>query len=185
MFSKSIDDLRHALSLYHVWLHQAYHEVSSKYKRTILGSIWISGGMVATSLALAIVMGGIQGQILSDILPYVMGGIICFSLSGGYILSEAPDVYISSANIIRNHAYPFTYYSLESLSRTFIIFLHNIVVFYIVLVCLGRLAVPHWSILPALVVVYVNSVLWGSLVSMMAARFSDIRFLLPLIHFTG
>jgi ABC-type polysaccharide/polyol phosphate export permease len=180
MLSKSINDLKRGILLYPTWLHQAYHEVSSKYKRTVLGSLWISGGMVATSLALAIVMGGIQGQDLPDILPYVMGGIIAYALSG-YVMSEAPELFMSAAPIIKNHAYPFTYYSFESITRTFIIFLHNIVVYYIVTAMLMKLTVPHWSILFALVLVYFNSAIWGSLMAMLAARFRDMRFMLPFL----
>jgi len=136
--------------------------------------------MLATSLALAIVMGGIQGQNLPDILPYVMAGIISFTLSG-YIMNDGPEVYMAANGIIKNHAYPFTYYSFESITRTFIVFLHNLVVYYLMLACLGKLVAPHWSILLALVVIYVNSALWASMAAMLAARYRDMRFLLPFI----
>jgi ABC-type polysaccharide/polyol phosphate export permease len=181
MFSKSINDMTRGIGLYRVWLHQAYHEISSKYRRTILGSVWISGAMVATSLALAVVMGGLQGQSLPEALPYVMAGIMCFTLTGTYILNEAPEVYMSSANIIKNHAYPYTYYSFESVSRSFIVFFHNVIALFVALAILGRLSVPHWSVLPALLVVFGNGVVWGSLSSMVAARFRDLRFLLPFV----
>ena len=180
-FQKSLKDMGEGLALYHVWLYQAYHEVSSKYKRTVLGSVWISGAMLATSIALAIVMGGIQGQSLPDILPYIMGGILCFALPA-YILNEAPDVYINSANIIKNHAHPFTYYTFESVSRTFIIFFHNILAFYLVILLLQKAAIPHWSLLPGLVLVFANCVFWGPLISMIASRFRDMRYLLPFLN---
>lgn len=180
MVSKSINDLRRGMSLYHVWIHQAYHELSSKYQRTILGSIWISGAMLASSLALSIVMGGIMKQNLADTLPYIMGGILCFALPG-YLLSEAPEVYMASSSIIKNNAYPFTYYTFESVTRTYIVFLHNLVVFYLALLVLQRLAVPNWTVILSLPIVYINSVVWGTLVSMMAARFRDLRFLLPFM----
>ncbi len=180
MFTKAITDLRRGLSLSHVWTHQAYHEISAKYKRTVLGSIWISGGMVATALALSIVIGGIQGQNLQDALPYVMCGILTYNLTG-YILAEAPEVYMASAYIIKNHAYPFTYYSLESITRTFFVFGHNLIAYYLVLAILQRFAIPDWSIIVALPVVYVNSLVWGTIASMLSARFRDMRFLLPFM----
>ncbi|ESQ82311.1 hypothetical protein AEAC466_18360 [Asticcacaulis sp. AC466] len=138
--------------------------------------------MVATSLALGVVMGGIQHQNLPDVLPYVMAGILAFTLSGTYILNDAPEVYISSSNIIKNHAYPYTFYSFESVTRTFIIFLHNIVAFFIAMLILQRLAFPNWTLFIGLVVVYVNSFLWGTISSMLAARFRDLRFLLPFLQ---
>ena len=135
--------------------------------------------MVATSLALAVMIGGIQRVSLPSILPYVMAGIMSFALSGIYILSEAPEVFMSSSNIIKNHAYPYTYYSFESLTRTFIIFLHNLVVFFIAMALIQALTLPNWTVIPALLVVYANSLVWGGLASMVAARFRDLRFMLP------
>lgn len=180
MFSGAINDLTRGVSLYHVWVHQAYHEISAKYKRTFLGSLWIAGGMVATALALSIVIGGIQGQSLPDTLPYVMCGILSYGLTG-YILAEAPEVLMSSGFIIKNHAYPYTYYAFESITRTFFVFLHNLIAFYITLAILFRLAVPHWSIILALPLVYMNSFVWGTLASMVSARFRDMRFMLPFM----
>ncbi|WP_246050347.1 ABC transporter permease [Asticcacaulis tiandongensis] len=146
----------------------------------MLGSLWIAGGVVATSLALAIMIGGIQGQLIQSVLPYIMAGLLCFSLSS-YVLNEAPEVYMSAASIIKNHAHPYSYYSFESLSRTFFIFFHNLVAFYLMLALVGSLAIPHWSILIAIPVVYANSFLWGSLAAMLGARFRDMRFLLPFV----
>lgn len=180
MLSKSVLDLKRGLSLYHVWLYQAYHEVSAKYKRTFLGSLWISGAMVATSLALAIVMGGIMQVDLAKMLPYTMAGIICFALMG-YVLTDAPEAFMQAANIIKNHAYPYTYYTFEGISRTFVVFIHNIVVFYITVLILRQFVVPHWQIVPALVLVSATMFFWGSMASMAAARFRDLRFLLPFM----
>jgi len=137
--------------------------------------------MVATSLALAIVMGGLQHQNIPDVLPYVMCGIMCYALSGTYIMNEAPEVFMTASNIIKNHAYPYTYYSFESATRVFFVFAHNLVAFYLAMALLGKLAVPNWSLLIALPLVYINSVIWGTLTAMVSARFRDLRFLLPFV----
>lgn len=180
MFSRAIKDLSGGLSLSHVWLYQAYHEISSKYKRTMLGSLWITGSMVFTSISFAIVFGALFGQSLADNLPRIMGGLIGFYLIG-HILTEAPEVYMSNSPIIRNHAYPFTYYSFEAVTRNFFVFLHNIVILEIILVIVQKWAIPHWSLLIGLPLVLFNMFTWGSLVSMLAARYRDLRFLLPYL----
>ncbi len=180
MFSKAIKDLSGGIKLWHVWFYQAYHEISAKYKRTALGSLWIVGSMVFMSVAFSIVTGAVFGQNLKDTLPYVMGGIMAFNLVS-IVLTECPEVYISNSGIISNHAYPFTYYTLESTTKNFMVFAHNLVVFEIILAACQRLAIPHWSILIALPMVYVNLFTWGSLSSMMSARFRDMRFLLPFL----
>ena len=180
MFSKAIKDLSGGLKLWHVWFYQAYHEISAKYKRTVLGSLWIVGSMVFLSIAFSIVTAAVFGQDLKDTLPYVMGGLMAFNMVS-IVMTESPEVYLSNGGIISNHAYPFTYYTFESTTKNFMIFAHNLVVFEIILAICQRLAIPHWSILIALPVVFINMFTWGTLASMMSARFRDLRFLLPYL----
>ncbi len=180
MLSKSYIDLRRGVKLYKVWMHHAWHDVSAKYKRTVLGTLWISGAMIATSIALSIVMGGIMGQDLPSVLPYIMGGILCFALPG-FLLNEAPETFMSSSNIIKNHAHPFSYYIFENVARVFILFINNLVVFYITLAVLGKLTLPNWTVVPAIMLNFLNCVFWGGVVAMAAARYRDLRFLLPFM----
>jgi ABC-type polysaccharide/polyol phosphate export permease len=178
MNSKSIKDLISGLSLWHVWLYQAYHDISAKYKRTALGSLWIAGSMVVTSLSFGIAFGALFGANLADTLPHIMGGFLCYNLIA-YVLQEAPETYLSNSGIISNHAYPFTYYSFEMVAKNVLFFLHNLVVFLIVLVVLQKFSVPHWSIIIGLPVVLLNMLTWGTLAGLISARYRDLRFLLP------
>jgi ABC-type polysaccharide/polyol phosphate export permease len=179
-FGKAFADLNAGARLYRVWVHQAYYGLSAKYKRTALGSLWISGGMVASSLSMAIVFGGIFQQDLKVALPLIMAGIICYSLAV-FPLSEGPEAYISNAVIIVNHAYPFNYFIFESVCRAFFLFLHNIVVFYIAVALTGGLNATHWTIIPGLSLVLCSMFVWSNCAAMFAARFRDARFLLPFI----
>lgn len=164
--------------MYPVWLHHAYYDISAKYKRTFLGSLWIAAGMVATSIALSIMIGGLQRQSLPQVLPYIMGGMLCWAIPGS-LLSEAPELYMGSASIIRNNAYPFTYYAFQGVTRTFILAAHNFVAYSVCMAFLMKLTVPNWSIIPGLILNYVNSFFWCSIFGMVSARFRDVRYLLP------
>lgn len=177
---KAFEDLVAGLRLYKVWSAQAYYEISAKFRRTFLGSLWISGAMVATSMALAIVMGGIMGQDLKTALPYVMSGILCFAIPN-FLLIEAPDIFVAYANTIRNHAYPFSYYVFEKIARVFLLFAHNLIPFLIMMALIQKICFPHWTIILGLIVLYANCYFWGSLVAIAATRFIDLRFLLPFM----
>jgi ABC-type polysaccharide/polyol phosphate export permease len=179
-FGKAFQDLVDGTKLYHVWVHQAYHGISAKYKRTFLGAVWISGGMVASSLSMAIVFGGIFGQDLRVAFPLIMAGILCFTLAV-FPLSEAPEAFMGNATIIVNHAYPFNYFIYEAVCRSFFLFLHNLVVFYLAMGLVGALVLPHWTLLPGLTLVLISMFVWSNCAAMFAARFRDIRFLLPFL----
>jgi ABC-2 type transport system permease protein/lipopolysaccharide transport system permease protein len=180
MLAKALKDLRAGFQLSHVWTYQAYHEISAKYKRTVLGSLWIAGSMVFTSLAFAIVFGAIFHQSLQDNLPYIMGGLMSYGLVA-CVLTEGPDIYLSNTGIISNHAYPFTYYNFEWAFKNLLLFAHNLVVFEISLVILQRLVVPHWSIVIGLPIVVINIFTWGGLISLISSRYRDLRFLMPYL----
>ncbi len=47
--------------------------------------------------------------------------------------------------------------------------------------CNGTLAIPHWSLIPGLLIVTLAMVSWGSVFGMIAARYRDLRFLLPSV----
>lgn len=178
MFTKAINDLTRGLSLYKVWTYQAWHDMSAKYKRTILGSLWIAGSMVTMSLVLSVVFGALLGQDLHTVMPNIMGGILCWGLAA-FMLVEGPDIFMNAGVVIKSHAYPFSYYVFEAAARSFMIFLNNLVVFFIALALLGKLAIPHWTFVPGLAIVFVSMFTWGGVISLVSARFRDLRFMIP------
>jgi len=180
MYSKAIRDLIKGASLYNVWSFQAWHEISAKYKRTVLGSLWIAGGMVALSLSLAVVFGAIMRQNMHDIFPNIIGGILCYGFCA-FILIDSPEIFMGAAGMIKNHAYPYTYYVFESLCRATLMFLNNVIVFFIAIACVGALAVPHWSFLIGFPIVLVTLFTWGTVLGLAASRFRDLRFMTPLL----
>lgn len=178
--NKAYNDLKRGFNLYKVWLYQAYHELSSKYRHTALGSFWIAGSMISTSICLSLVFGVIQGQNLNVVLPYIMGGILVYTMLG-FVLVEGNEVFLGAAGIIKNHAYPFTYYVFESVTRSFLTFCHNLIVFYIALFCVGYFHVPNWSFILGIPIVLVTMWTWGTVAGLAAARFRDLRFMLPYV----
>lgn len=136
--------------------------------------------MVVTSVSLAVLFGALFRQPLQQSLPYVMSGMLAFSLAG-FVLIEAPEVFMSSGAIIKNHAYPFSFYMLHGISKNLIMFLHNIVIFWIIMVIIGGFSIPHWSLLLGLPTVVAFMLTSGCVAGMVASRYRDMRFMLPYI----
>lgn len=180
MYKKAFDDLARGVALWPVWTYQAWHEMTARYKRTFLGTFWLAGSMVVTSIALALVWGGLMNRDLHEVLPYIMGGIMCFSLVA-FPLNEGAELYLGSAGMIRNHAHPFSYYGLETVGKMVLTFAHNLIIFWIVVAFVRALSVPHWTLLLGFPIVLITMFTWGSVLGVAAARFRDLRFLLPYI----
>ena len=177
---KAYKDLRRSLGMYHVWLYQAYYNISSKYKRTFLGSLWISLSYVLYTFGMATLWGALFGRNLHDVLPYVMFGYLIAQFVF-WILNDAPEIFISNSGIIRNHAYPANYYVLEGGARAFMTLLHNLPIALVATAIVGASAVPDWTIIIGLPVVILTVLTWGMVIAMASSRFRDLRFLLPQI----
>ncbi len=178
MLAKVFKDLGAGLGLYYVWIYQAYHDITAKYKRTVLGTFWIAGGMVVTSVSMSVIFGALFHMNLRQALPYIMAGILTFSLTS-YIFYDGAEMFMTSGGIIKNHAYPFTFYAFHTLCKSFFLFLHNLVVYWLFMVIIGAFRIPHWTILLSLPLVLICLFFWGMLSGMVASRFRDMRFMLP------
>jgi ABC-2 type transport system permease protein/lipopolysaccharide transport system permease protein len=177
----ALSDAGRAVGLWHVWAFMAWQDVISKYRRSILGPLWIAGGMVATSLASSVSWGAISGQPLRDFLPFAMGGILIWTHFIAILVSEAPDLFVAAQGSIRNSAFPFMFYVLRFTARSLIVFAHNLVVFWAVTVFVGNPHLPNWQILPGLFVLTLVVLALAPVVGMVSARFRDLRFMLPFL----
>ena len=172
-------DNARALKLWHVWSYLAWQDVISKYRRSILGPLWIAGGMVSTSLAISISLGAMSGQPLREFLPFAMAGILVWTHFIGILISEAPEIFVGAQGSIKNNAFPFMFYVFRFATRSLIIFLHNIVVLFAVMLSVKNVHVPAWQVIPAVFLLTAFMMFTAPIVGMAAARFRDLRFLLP------
>ena len=180
MLSKAINDVVRGLSLYKIWTHQAWHEMTARYKRTALGSFWMAGQMVTTAICMSLVWGALQGVNMHEMLPYITAGILCFSLAG-FIMNQGVEVFLSAAGVIRNNAFPFSYYVFEDMARLTFTFLHNMLIFFVVEACVSAFVIPNWTIFLGLPIVLLTVFVWGSVLGLLGARFRDLRYLIPHI----
>ncbi|HVZ29424.1 MAG TPA: ABC transporter permease [Asticcacaulis sp.] len=180
MYAKAINDLVRGLALYKIWIFQAWHEMTAKYKRTVLGSFWLAGQMVVTSLCLSLVWGLLMGRDMHDILPYITCGVMCFQMIT-FIFNEGPGLFLGSGSMIKNHAWPFSYYVAEAICRIILTFAHNVLIFFVVEACVMAFAIPHWTLLLGFPIVIVAIASWGTVTGMVAARFRDMVFVLPYV----
>ena len=177
---KALQDFKEGLRLWRVWSYFAWVDVTGKYRRSVLGPLWISGGMVSTSLALAIVFGAIFGNPLTEILPYIMSGILAWQLASLPIAGGA-DVFVAAGGVIKSQRFPFWFHLFRFTTRELIVFAHNFIVFYIVVALVRNFNLPHWQVIPALVLVSAFAAVYSCLLGMLAARYRDLRFMLPFM----
>lgn len=177
-FNKAMVDVKNGFLRYPIWIHQAYHQLSAKYKRTVFGTLWISGNFLFMSFSVAFVFSSLFNHDLKVFLPFcLLGNLVGTSFV--WIITEAPDLFMTNSPIIKNNALPFTTYAFEAVCKLLILFLHNLAVYFFVVIIFGIAPIPSWEAIISLILLPIMILPWGVLIGMISARYRDLRFLLP------
>jgi homopolymeric O-antigen transport system permease protein len=177
-FRRAFQDLRDGLERRQLWLHLGWQDIKQRYRRSVLGPIWIT---IATGTT-AVAMGGLYSKLfhleLSEHLPYVTLGLIVWGLISASIL-EGAEVFVANEGLIKQLPTPLSVHVYRLVWRQAILFAHNIVIYVIIAMIFPK---PwKWtdlSVFPALLLIVLNCI-WASLVfGIVGTRFRDIGPLL-------
>lgn len=177
-FIDRMSDIFGALGLWRLWSFWGWLDVRQRYRRTLLGPLWITVTMAMCILATGFVYSYLFEQNIKEYLPYVAVGFILWSLMAGFI-GEACLVFIQNEGFIGQLKLSYLIYPLRILWRYIIIFLHHIVVLVIVLALF--VDIKFSMLLGAtlgLIAVVVNIFWMGLLLGLLSVRLRDLPMLI-------
>ena len=88
-----------ALSAWRLWLRLAWLDVVQRYRRSLLGPLWVTITMSVTIGGIGIVFGNLFGAKPEEYLPYLATGIILWTFYTSLVM-EGANVFVSSDNLI-------------------------------------------------------------------------------------
>jgi homopolymeric O-antigen transport system permease protein len=165
----------------------AWADTRARYKKSILGPLWLTLGNIVSVVGLSLVWASLLGQDMHDFVPSLTIGLIIWQLVAGAI-GEGPSTFIRQASMIRNVATPSWFFVTRALSRQLINLLHNLI---IILGVVWYFDLPMqsatWLTLPGILLVILNLFWMMYLLGLIGARFRDVEYLvnsfLPLLFF--
>ncbi len=167
-------DLLASLRSWRLWSLLGWLEIRQRYARSKLGPFWLTISMGVLVGTMGVVYGSLFGQKLTDYLPMIAIGIVMWGLFSG-IVNEGCNAYIGGANYIRQVHTPRLIYILQAAWRNTVIFAHNFIIVFAVLLIFG---VKSWATLPlfipGLVLFLLNAIWMAALTGLLAARFRDL-----------
>lgn len=173
IFRTAANDLNESLKAWRLWSLLGWLEIRQRYARSKLGPFWLTISMGVLVGTMGVVYGSLFGQKMSDYLPMVAMGIVLWGLFAG-IVNEGSNAYIAAANYIRQVNTPRLIYILQVVWRNLVIFGHNFIIVFLVLLIFG---VKNWEVLPffvpGLLLFLLNSTWMAAFVGLLAARFRD------------
>src|SRR3954471_6328272 len=90
---RAADDLVRGWEQHQLWGHLGCQDIRQRYRRSVLGPIWISITMAVTAIALGVLYAGLFDTNLSEQLPNVLVGFIVWGFISGCIL-EGAEVFV-------------------------------------------------------------------------------------------
>ncbi|MFF0489287.1 galactan export ABC transporter permease subunit Wzm/RfbD [Nocardia sp. NPDC003482] len=175
-FGRAFNDLRGGFAQRELWLSLGWQDIKQRYRRSVLGPFWITIATGVQAAAMGILYAALFNQDLRYYLPYVTVGLIIWNVISASIL-EGSDVFIANEGLIKQLPSALSVHVYRLVWRQFLFFAHNLVIYVIMVPALGLWHHLHWSsllALPAMLLIFLNS-MWVSIVfGIFATRYRDI-----------
>ena len=156
-----------------LWGHLGWQDIKQRYRRSVLGPVWITISMAVTAVALGVLYAGLFGNDLAVQLPYILVGFIVWGFISGCIL-EGADVFIANEGLIKHLPSPLSVHVYRMVWRQSLLFAHNMIVYFVMLLIFPQPL--DWMVLtaiPAFVLLMVNGVWVALLLGIVTTRFRD------------
>ncbi|WP_091066185.1 galactan export ABC transporter permease subunit Wzm/RfbD [Klenkia brasiliensis] len=170
----ALDDLADGWKQRELWGHLGWQDIRQRYRRSVLGPIWISITMAVTAVALGILYAGLFNNDLSVQLPYILVGFIVWGFISGCI-GEGAEVFIANEGLIKHLPAPLSVHVYRLVWRQSLFFLHNLVVYVVMLVIFPQpLRWTDLTAVPAFLLLAVNGAWVALLLGIITTRFRDL-----------
>ncbi|MBM7368236.1 galactan export ABC transporter permease subunit Wzm/RfbD [Gordonia hydrophobica] len=177
-FARGFQDLADGFRNRELWLHLGWTDIKQRYKRSVLGPLWITIATGVTAVAMGILYGALFHMDIEYFLPYVTLGFIFWGFIETTIL-DGSVVFSTNEGLIKQLPAPVSIHVYRNVWRSLIIFAHNVVI-YVIIYAVFRPSLD-WSVIlviPAMGLYILNAV-WVTIVfGIMSTRFRDIGQLL-------
>jgi lipopolysaccharide transport system permease protein len=172
----ALQDLWEGMQKWRIWLMLAYQDVKLRYRRSVLGPFWITISMAITVYSMGYLYGHLFHSNLQTYFPFLVAGMLAWALISSQ-LTELTEAFIASDGLIKQIKLPYSLYIHRVATRNIIIFFHNIVVIIPILAIFHEVAKVNLNtlmLIPGLMLVYVNTIIYGLVLAMICARYRDL-----------
>jgi ABC-2 type transport system permease protein len=190
-WSRAWEDIVEGVKQRELWGHLGWQDIKQRYRRSVIGPLWITLSMAITAIGLGLLYSQLFGAKIPTFLPYITVGFIVWNFILG-CLTEGTDTFIRNEGLIKHLPAPLTVYALRTVWRLTLMFAHNLLV-YVVVVAIywSDLTTPgyvisdggdmqpgiSWSILlaiPAFFLLAINGGWVAILFGIISTRYRDI-----------
>ena len=151
-----------------------WQDVRQRYRRSSLGPLWLTISMGVMITTIGLVFGQIFNSPMHEFFPFLAVGMILWGFMAT-VISEGCTSFIAAEGIIKQLPIPLFVHVLRTIWRNIIILAHNVVIFPIVLLSVGKpLTLVALLSVPGFVLVAANLIWIALILSVVCARYRDM-----------
>lgn len=182
MRSTGTQDLIQGVKLWGIYSYLGYDDIKQRYKRTLLGPLWLVLSNVLLVVFMSIVMSSIFKQNIKDFMPFVATGMITWSFVST-VIAESCSVFIGAESIIKFINMPISISVYRFLVRNFIIMVHNLVILFVIVLLLKQnsITLNILYLLPGIILMIAMSFSVGIIIGLLNTRYRDMQPIVTIL----
>jgi lipopolysaccharide transport system permease protein len=173
--SIAIEEIKAIKKHWLIWYTLGFQDIQLRYRRSALGPLWLTLSTAVMIYSMGFLYGYLFKLDLKTYFPYLATGVICWGLIGS-LIKESSNAYTGSEQYIRNQESFYMIFIMRVIFKNFIVFFHNILAFIpIAFIFKTGLGLNFLWIIPGLLILSVNAILWGAVIGILSTRYRDIE----------
>jgi len=175
---RALSDFRKGFTNVPIWIALGWNDVQGRYNRSQLGIFWASISVLIFVTALGSIYSSLfEIETRAYMLHFILGVVVWNYISG--IVLESGREFVNAADYLISFQVGYFTLLLRVVWRNFVVFLYQMLVFVLLAVYFGQAPKLVWVIVPlALIVITLNALWMGMLMSIFATRFRDLSELM-------
>lgn len=170
----ALSDITSAVRKYSLVGMLGWQDVRQRYRRSALGPFWLTISMGVMIGTIGIVFGQIFNSPMQEFLPFLAIGMILWSFISSTV-TEGCTGFVAAEGIIKQLPIPLFVHILRMIWRNLLILAHNIVIFPLVLLAVGKpLSLIALIAIPGFLLVLINLIWIALILAIICARYRDL-----------
>ena len=170
----ALKDIVEGIVKWRIWSMLAYQDIKLRYRRSVLGPFWLTISMGITVGSMGYLYGHLFHMDLDHYYPFLVSGMLAWSLISTIVLEYTEGF---SDGLIKQIKLPYSLFIHRIACRNIFIFFHNILVMvpiYVIFHHSVKINLNTLLVIPGLLIIYLNAISYGLILSMIGARYRDI-----------
>jgi lipopolysaccharide transport system permease protein len=171
---KSLNEFLDVFLNFEFWVTLAWNDVKARYRRTILGPLWL---VIATGISITcigVVWSFVFKKDVSVYFPKLAVSMVSWMFISTMI-SESTHTFIFSRKIITNLPINVFLFPLKLVTRNLIAYFHNLIIVFLVFLFFQKpIGLEILYIIPGLFILIINFIMISFVVGLLSARYRDL-----------